>query len=783
MSPKQSKLPFIGGNKRRSPARNPKKGNVKDFGSGVTLDESIKNQSKPRRNKQSHRKTKSSRNGRSSLNSNTSRSVGSHRTGSRSHSKSQTYGAHQNVAMRGSSYSGASARRSGSRKPLIVLAAVIVALLVFLITDAVLTQDKIHSRVSVGGLALDGMTIEEATTAIDETFSDLLDDEKLVIYVSEEAQESGAEAYELAFDYESLQEYAEEAPQADAFAVQISDVGAYLDSSSLAQSAYSVGRGWDFVFGRLVATIFGVNIDLEIAVEETSAGAVADILDSSVGEVMTNPSISYEDGTFVANEGNDGYMVVRDTFATLIGDSILDGTRQLVVPMQDVPMQVDISDAQQAAQTAQEAVASTVSMQYEDSASWTLDSDFLGQSISTFVKESGIFGDTELVAYVSLGLLEDLVDSLEGIDELGTPAQNVDFSYDGETLSYEESSTGIGPDYQDIASQLNLILFGSADLCEEAGELQDTTSTSQSEAGDSADGTEDAEDAEDADATSELATVLQEDFDPELRQVSMRLATIYPDLTYEDAVELGLVTGMISSYSTEFTADTNKAHNIKTLADILTNTVLAPGETFSINEIAGECNEEKGFKEANAIVNGQIESEIGGGICQVATTVYDAVFFGGYIVDERHNHSRYMSSYEDGMDAAIAWPYLDFRFTNNSDNYLLVLVDYTDDTVTCSLWGIDPGYEVDYEMISWEEGEEYSIEYQVDSSLSPGTETITTYGQDGHIVTIARYVYSADGELLYEDTFVSNYQPRTQIVVQGPAVTSSDTSSDTSDSS
>ncbi len=266
---------------------------------------------------------------------------------------------------------------------------------------------------------------------------------------------------------------------------------------------------------------------------------------------------------------------------------------------------------------------------------------------------------------------------------------------------------------------------------------------------------------------------MQEDYTESdaARIVTMSLATSYPTLTYEDAVDLGLTSSLIGSYTTSFSGSSSaKAYNIRLLSDTLTNTVIAPGETFSINEIAGECNEEKGYQEAGAIVNGRVESAIGGGICQVATTIYDAVFTSGYLIEERHNHSTYVSTYEDGMDAAIAWPYLDFKFTNDTSNYLLLLVDYTDDSVTCSLWGIDPGYETYWEMTAWEEGDSYSVETEVDETLDPGDSYIATYGQDGHYVTITRWVYNSDGELIRESNFNSQYRPRTEIVIVGPEV-------------
>ena len=85
----------------------------------------------------------------------------------------------------------------------------------------------------------------------------------------------------------------------------------------------------------------------------------------------------------------------------------------------------------------------------------------------------------------------------------------------------------------------------------------------------------------------------------------------------------------------------------------------ADGGEWSFNDTVGEANEEAGFQAAHAIINGEYDDAIGGGICQVATTVFNAVYEAGYPVTERRNHSLYISSYPAGRDAAIAYPDLD----------------------------------------------------------------------------------------------------------------------------
>ncbi len=683
----------------------------------------------------------------------------------------------QRTSGHGGGYGGrgyGSSAKTGSwpsrHKILTVILALAIALMLFCAVDAIATGNRIHARVSIAGLDLGGMTVEEAATAIDEAFSSQVSDGQILLYEDEESVNSDSTATEITFDYETLQSYETTPPEGPVFSIDPTLVGAYVDSEALAQQAYEIGRGWNFIFGRLATTLFGASIDLRVSMEDTNVEALASILDNALGQVMVNPNITFSEGTFTTTSGNDGYMVVRDSFTSLLETAMLSSgdERYLVVPMEEVKTEVTDEDAQEAAEIAQAAISESVEMTYESSASWTLDSDFLGQSISTFVR-TGLFGNNSLIPYVSSENLETLVSSLEGMEDVGTAAQNVHFTYDGETLEYTEAQTGIGPNYIDMASQLNSIMFSDSGLCLESGEItqeEEDESKAAVAAATGEDQEEEQSGSADADAGEEGVS----------REVTMTLATSYPDLTYDDAVELGLTSNLISSYTTQFNGTGNKIINIKLLADILTNTVVAPGETFSLNDTAGECNAEKGFQEAGTIINGRVESEIGGGICQVATTVYDAAFFAGYPIDERHNHSNYVSTYEDGMDAAIAYPYFDLKFTNDTNNYMIILVDYDDYSVTCSLWGIDPGYTVEYEMTSWEEGDEYTTEREYDETLDPGTEVVVSSGLNGHSVTIMRWVYSSDGSLIREESIVSNYSARTQVVSYGPEV--SDTSSD-----
>ena len=574
------------------------------------------------------------------------------------------------------------------------------------------------------------------------------------MYASKEAAESAKldDAISITFDYETMEQYNTDPPKAIAFSVDSSSIGAHVDSEGLAQDAYQVGRGFDFVFGKIGATLFGKGIEPRLAFDSTYMDALTGMLTSSLGNKMVNPGIEFDGSAFVTTAGNDGYMVKIEEFEKLMADSLMGDDKSFVIPMGDVKMEVNDAAAKRAAEKAQEAVALPVELKLESS-SWTLDTAKLGSLVSAYVD------GRELVPYISLAKVQKLVPTLDGIGSVGTPAKNVRFSYDGTNLAHTDAEKGIGPDYTWIAQRMNKIVFGADDLVLKAGE---TDKLHDGAGEDAADG------GSESGSESQAVSQTSIEADDASRVVTIVLGESLPTLTYDQAHAMNLDAELIRSYSTDYSSATSgKATNIELLSDILSNTVVAPGATFSINDTAGECNEEKGFQEAGSIINGEVSSEIGGGICQVATTVFNAAFNAGYPIVERHNHSTYMASYPDGLDAAISWPYLDLKFKNDTDNYMMILLDYDGSQVTCSLWGISPGYTTDYAQISWEKGEEYKTITRNDPEEREGVEYTKSSGKNGHTVEVQRNTYDKSGTRIRQDVFKSVYKAQDEIIVKG----------------
>jgi vancomycin resistance protein YoaR len=126
--------------------------------------------------------------------------------------------------------------------------------------------------------------------------------------------------------------------------------------------------------------------------------------------------------------------------------------------------------------------------------------------------------------------------------------------------------------------------------------------------------------------------------------------------------------------------------NIHRMADIVRGAVVAPGDTFSINEHVGERTAEKGFVPAGAIRDGKHVEEIGGGVSQFATTMFNAVYFAGLKIDESQAHSEYFSRYPRGREATMGYPAPDLRWTNNTPYGIMVWTSYTQSSLTITLY-------------------------------------------------------------------------------------------------
>ena len=139
----------------------------------------------------------------------------------------------------------------------------------------------------------------------------------------------------------------------------------------------------------------------------------------------------------------------------------------------------------------------------------------------------------------------------------------------------------------------------------------------------------------------------------------------------------------IATFSTNLSGDSARLNNINLTCNTINGTTISNGESFSFNSIVGQPSAEKGYQEADVIVDKQVEKGYGGGNCQVSTTIYNAVLeVNGIEVTERHPHKKRVTYVEEGKDAAVSYSGgLDLKFTNNTGNDIKIYVSSDSDSV------------------------------------------------------------------------------------------------------
>lgn len=170
-----------------------------------------------------------------------------------------------------------------------------------------------------------------------------------------------------------------------------------------------------------------------------------------------------------------------------------------------------------------------------------------------------------------------------------------------------------------------------------------------------------------------------------LEDLEIPVEKVNPKVT---KAELSKINGIIGQYSTSFkTSSKERKENIRIAAKALDGKLLMPGATFSFNETTGPRSKQNGYKEATVIVNGEFTPGLGGGVCQVSTTLYNAILLSNLEVIERHPHSLPVKYVPHGKDAAVAYGALDLKFKNNFDFPVYIHTKSTDNNVNIYIYG------------------------------------------------------------------------------------------------
>jgi vancomycin resistance protein YoaR len=266
------------------------------------------------------------------------------------------------------------------------------------------------------------------------------------------------------------------------------------------------------------------------------------------------------------------------------------------------------------------------------------------------------------------------------------------------------------------------------------------------------------------------AAVLSAALEPGVRIAPIALTKLPADFTTKEAKALG-IRRQISTFTTDMgESSANRIWNVHLLGDYLDETIVKAGQTFSYNKAVGPRTVERGFREGQMIFGGVLIPSIGGGVCQTATTVFNAAFEAGLPIRQRTNHSFYISHYPLGRDATVSWGGPDLVFKNDLEHAVLIKVSYTDYTFTVSFYGTRQGRKVVSTTSSPTNYTQPKLQYAVDPSAPPNSLTTTSAGGPGFDVNVHRKVFQ-DGKLLRADDFFTRYVPQNPTAIYGPGRT------------
>ncbi|NIK79321.1 vancomycin resistance protein YoaR [Paenibacillus castaneae] len=253
-------------------------------------------------------------------------------------------------------------------------------------------------------------------------------------------------------------------------------------------------------------------------------------------------------------------------------------------------------------------------------------------------------------------------------------------------------------------------------------------------------------------------------------KAELPIAIIHPEITLEKLKDEG-IDRKIMEFSTDFrTSAEGRAHNVTVTAESLNNWHLAPDEVFDYSKLIARTEELYDYREAPVILNGKLVPGIGGGICQVSSTLYNAILRAGLEIVERRNHSLPVAYLPIGQDATYAGGVINFRFKNTTGKHMIIRTEVKDRKLTIKLFGtMDANDRYDIESFTTKTIEP-TVQETINANLSPGQKVTVQKGKQGFVVETYR-TFVQDGKTISRNRISKDtYKAQPTIIEVGPMV-------------
>jgi vancomycin resistance protein YoaR len=502
-------------------------------------------------------------------------------------------------------------------------------------------------------------------------------------------------------------------------------LGTKIDVAASVKTAMDESRNRSF-FSDVVHrfSLFFNHKDLPIlgAVDGSKMDSTIANVAKELDVLAVNAALAIDGDKIAVVDAKKGRVIDRDALKQKLTALLLTlHSTEVPVPMKDQLPAITAESSVEAIAQAKTMIGSPITVRYQGK-NWTLSSSDIGEFMDFSTKQDG--GTSVLVPLFSSAKLKAFFDEIS--PAVNVKGKDATWATDGETATVVPGTMGIKVD---------------------------------------------------ADKTADAITKAA--LSKDNRLVDVVVTEAEPDRTTAEAQAMGIVE-KISAFSTQYVGDPDRQVNVRLTTKYATEVIVAPGEEYNFDKTIGPRTPERGYRKAPGIVTGiKLEDVFGGGICQVSTTMFNAVFFAGLKVTERVNHSIFITHYPLGRDATATADGPNLRWVNDTDHYILVRGSSDGIHTTIVLYGTNPHRKVTYTTSGFYNIKSRTTQTFEDPAYPAGTTFVADGGQDGRQLKVVRTVLNPDGSVLHTDSFVSTWPMQPRIVTVGKGTSSSSTTGTT----